>query len=134
MHTGIHLLLLQATQRSEAIEDMIILALAGIGIVFLGLLVIYAVMTILRRIVPGEREEKAGGVPPPNSSYGMAPAPGNLPYLDKRTVAIISAAAVAAVGRPLRVRRITFFNQNTMSGWNEAARSGLHSHTLKRGL
>lgn len=55
---------------------------------------------------------------------------------DPVLIAIITAAAVAAMGgAPVRVRRITYVNHNTISGWAESGRLGIHaSHNLRKGL
>ncbi len=48
-------------------------------------------------------------------------------------VAILTAAAMAILGRRVAVRRITFINQNTVSGWAEAGRISIHSsHNVRR--
>lgn len=50
-----------------------------------------------------------------------------------RLVAVITAAAMAVLGRRLVVRKITFINQNTVSGWAEAGRQSIHySHNIRR--
>lgn len=46
---------------------------------------------------------------------------------------VLTAAATAALGTPVIVHRITFLNQNTVSGWAEAGRTSLHwSHHVRR--
>jgi hypothetical protein len=46
---------------------------------------------------------------------------------------VLTAAATAALGTPVIVHRITFLNQNTVSGWAEAGRTSLHwSHNVRR--
>lgn len=62
----------------------------------------------------------------PVSARGSAP--------DSRILAVITAAAVAAMGgRPLKVRRVTFLNQNTVSAWAETGRVAIQSsHNLGR--
>lgn len=48
-------------------------------------------------------------------------------------VAILTAAAMAVLGKRVAVRRITFINQNTVSGWAEAGRLSIHtSHNVRR--
>lgn len=52
---------------------------------------------------------------------------------ESRLVAILTAAAMAVVGQPVVVRKITFINQNTVSGWAEAGRQSIHySHNIRR--
>ncbi len=55
---------------------------------------------------------------------------------DPVLIAIITAAVVAAMGgAPVRVRRITYVDHNTISGWAESGRLGIHaSHNLRKGL
>ena len=54
---------------------------------------------------------------------------------DATTLAVITAAAVAAVGRPVRVQRITFINHNTISAWAERGRVSIQgSHNIRRPL
>jgi cell division protein FtsX len=53
--------------------------------------------------------------------------------LDPRLIAILAAAATAAVGRRVQIRRITFINRDTVSGWAEAGRTSIQmSHNLRR--
>jgi hypothetical protein len=62
----------------------------------------------------------------------VAPAPGA-----QKVVVIAAAAAAAAtvLGRAVRVKRITFLNQNTISAWAEAGRLTIHnSHRIGRSL
>ena len=50
-------------------------------------------------------------------------------------VPILAAAAAVAIGRRVVVRRITFINRNTVSGWAEAGRTSIQmSHNLRRTL
>jgi hypothetical protein len=52
---------------------------------------------------------------------------------DTKLVAVITAAAMAYLGKRVAVRRITFINQNTVSGWAEAGRLSIHtSHNVRR--
>lgn len=61
-----------------------------------------------------------------------APAPqGEL--ADAKLVAVLTAAAMAFLRKRVAVRRITFINQNTVSGWAEAGRLSIHtSHNVRR--
>jgi hypothetical protein len=52
---------------------------------------------------------------------------------DPELLVVLAAAATAALGTPIVVRRITFLDQNTVSGWAEVGRTALHwSHNLPR--
>lgn len=74
-------------------------------------------------------------IPPPPDKPVIAPivqAPVET-LTDAKLVAVITAAAVAYLGRRVAVRRITFINQNTVSGWAEAGRLSIHtSHNVRR--
>lgn len=77
------------------------------------------------------------GAPPPSPSSAALPTIGVAPGpTDPVLIAIITAAAVAAMGgAPVRVRRITFVNHNTISGWAESGRLNIHaSHNTRRTL
>jgi uncharacterized membrane protein len=53
--------------------------------------------------------------------------------LSSRLIAILAAAATAALGRRVVIRRITFINRDTVSGWAEAGRTSIQmSHNLRR--
>lgn len=53
--------------------------------------------------------------------------------INPRLIAILAAAATAALGRRVVVRRITFINRDTVSGWAEAGRTSIQlSHNLRR--
>jgi hypothetical protein len=55
------------------------------------------------------------------------------PATDAHLIALIAAAATVALGRPVAVRRITFINRDTVSGWAEAGRTSIHlSHNPRR--
>lgn len=53
--------------------------------------------------------------------------------INPELLVVLTAAATAALGTPVIVHRITFLNQNTVSGWAEAGRTSLHwSHNVRR--
>jgi hypothetical protein len=53
--------------------------------------------------------------------------------VDLELIVLLTAAATAALGTPAVVRRITFLDQKTVSGWAEVGRTALHwSHNLPR--
>lgn len=69
--------------------------------------------------------------PPPPQLLTTPTDPNALP--DGHLIAIITAAAIAALGRPVVVRRLTFLDQNTVSGWAEAGRLMIQtSHNMIR--
>lgn len=53
--------------------------------------------------------------------------------IDPNLLVVLTAAATAALGTPVVVRRITFLDSKTVSGWAEVGRTALHwSHNLPR--
>jgi hypothetical protein len=53
--------------------------------------------------------------------------------LDPHLIAVLATAATAALGHRVVVRRVTFINRNTISGWAEAGRTSIQlSHNLRR--
>jgi hypothetical protein len=53
--------------------------------------------------------------------------------INPKLLVVLTAAATAALGTPVVVRRITFLDQKTVSGWAEVGRTALHwSHNLPR--
>lgn len=57
----------------------------------------------------------------------------NSPAEMNELLVVLTATASVALGQHVVVRRITFLNQNTVSGWAEAGRTSLHwSHNVRR--
>jgi hypothetical protein len=53
--------------------------------------------------------------------------------IDPKLIAVLTVAATVAAGRRVAVRRVTFINRNTISGWAEAGRTSIQlSHNLRR--
>jgi Na+-transporting methylmalonyl-CoA/oxaloacetate decarboxylase gamma subunit len=114
---------------AAAEQEALFLAVVGIGVVFTALVLIGVCISALGRLLsPSE-------VVPPvqviSSAHGMP-----LRTEDhERLVILITAAATAAIGRPVRVRRITFINRNTISAWAERGRVSIQSsHNTGRRL
>lgn len=73
----------------------------------------------------------AASPPPPQVLTTSPTDPNALP--DGHLIAIITAAAIAALGKQVVVRRLTFLDQNTVSGWAEAGRLMIQtSHNMIR--
>ena len=61
----------------------------------------------------------------------LAPAPTGV--LSSKQVAVLTAAAVAALQRPVRITRITPQGQAPASGWSEMGRMAIQiSHNIRR--
>lgn len=73
----------------------------------------------------------AAGAGAPGAGAAVAAAPRG--GIDGRTLAILTAAAMAVIGGPVRVRRVTYLNQNTISAWAEMGRYAIQaSHNIRR--
>jgi hypothetical protein len=132
------LLLAQATPEWMRSPWVVVCAILGAALVALFLRVqslASEVEELRSRVVPSP--SSAGSSAPAGDAVPAGPlvepvkAAGDLP--DGHLVAIVTAAAVAALGRPVVVRRLTFLNQNTVSGWAEAGRLMIQtSHNMQR--
>lgn len=110
----------------ENVIDALVLSGVGMTVVFAGLLLINGFISLLARLFVQKE-------PPAETLPARAVVTPDSP--DAVTMAVITAAAVAAVGRPVRVQRITFINHNTISAWAERGRVSIHgSHNLRRSL
>lgn len=133
------LLLVSAKDASAPMLDRMLdsglVTLVGMGIVYLSLLIIGEIMGIVGKLMSREPAPDPAIVPVPAPVVAVAPTPAHA-GIDPRTLAILTAAAVAAVGgRPIHVRRITFLNQNTISAWADMGKVAIHtSHNLRRNM
>lgn len=110
------------------------LAAVGVGVVFAALAVVGGAMALLGRWLRTPEAAPLAAAAPPAEASAPAHATGLPGHLDGPTLALLTAAAVAAVGRPVRVRRVTFVEPVTASAWKEAGRLTIHaSHNLRRG-
>jgi Na+-transporting methylmalonyl-CoA/oxaloacetate decarboxylase gamma subunit len=110
---------------SEKLLDAATLTIVGMGTVFLCLWLMGEIFDVLRKMFN----------PTPVSAQPKVSAPAKIaaPKPEAHLIPLITAAAMAVVGKPVVVRRITFINSNTVSGWSEAGRTSIHqSHNLHR--
>lgn len=119
----------------DVIGEGIALMIVGMLVVFVALIVVGAsiagLSAVMRRVEAREQAE----LPPTHAARNGVPHDaGFSPSApDARTLAIITAACTAALGTRVRVRRVTFLNQNTVSAWAEAGRMGVQgSHNIRR--
>ena len=110
---------------SEKLVDATTVTLVGMGTVFVSLWVIGELFLLLHRWFES-REGIATAQESPLAEEAAA-------MVDAQLVPVIVAAATAALGRQVVVRRITFINRDTVSGWAEAGRTLQHSsHNFRR--
>ncbi len=111
----------------EKMLDAITVTIVGMGIVVVSLLVMGELFKLLGdwliKPVPAE-EPKPPAIPANQSDR-----------IDPHLIVVLSAAAAAAVGKNVVLRRITFINHNTVSGWSEAGRLSIQSsHNIRRNM
>lgn len=133
---SLFLLLQDAGAASDSLADALGLAVVGILVVFGALLAIGAAMTLLGRWLSEPVPAEAPAVaPPPRQAAAPAHATGEPGHVSPQTLALLTAAAVTAVGGPVRVRRVTFLGEHTVSAWKEVGRATIHaSHNIRRSL
>jgi Na+-transporting methylmalonyl-CoA/oxaloacetate decarboxylase gamma subunit len=130
--------------RYEAFREGLELTVVGLFIVFFALVVIGALLVILNRPSEEEldqeraerkRQRKAAAAPAPAPVAGQS-VKGKA--VDPRTVAILTAAAYAALGKPVRVRQVQRIGHVRRGGeaWARQGRREIQSsHNLaKRGF
>lgn len=130
-------LLPQEAPEAASIGDMLLLAVVGMSVVFVSLGVIGGIMLLLGRLLNRAEATEALEVAPagPVDTEAPARATGLPGPADAHTLAILTAAAYVAVGRPVRLRRVTFINENTVSAWKEVGRVSVQSsHNIRRSL
>jgi Na+-transporting methylmalonyl-CoA/oxaloacetate decarboxylase gamma subunit len=113
---------------AEKLRDAITVTVVGMGTVFVSLYLMGELFMLLHRYFHGKVES---GEPEPAPSAKSAHAA--QPVIDPHLIPVLVAAATAALGRRVMVRRITFISRNTVSGWGEAGRASIQtSHNLRR--
>lgn len=123
---------------AEKLLDSITVTVVGMGIVVMALLVMGEIFKLLGQLLasppPIEDKPRPSSIPtvspqdarPESRSVDSEPT-------DSQLIVILAAAATAALGRRVKVRRITFINHNTVSGWAEAGRIFIQtSHNIQR--
>ena len=116
-----------ASHVEELLQQGIELSIVGVVVVFGALIAIMIMLGALQKI------GMATTAPPPAPVAAPVVAPGRPADLSPELVAVITAAAIAAVGQPIRVRRIRFAGTATNPTWAETGRRDIHtSHRLRK--
>jgi Na+-transporting methylmalonyl-CoA/oxaloacetate decarboxylase gamma subunit len=133
-------LTLLATFEADA-DDGLLLMVLGMTVVFSALILLWGVLELLRRTV-GRPE--AAETPKAAQSTGVAggsasetlpiAAAGETNELDALTLAILTAAAIAVVGAPVRLTGVSLVSKGEGEAWATRGRIAIHtSHRLRRG-
>jgi len=111
----------------HALLDGAILAVVGVALVFTALILIWAAIELITRLRVPVPARAAVPEPAPAGSR-VAPEP-----LDGRTLAVLGAAVVAAVGPGARIRRVERIERNPASIWAAHGRVLVQSsHRFRR--
>ena len=111
---------------SEKLVDATTVTLVGMGTVVVSLSVIGELFTLVHHLF-ASLEAIA------TAQESQLADEKSAAIVDAQLVPVIVAAATAALGRQVVVRRITFINRDTVSGWAEAGRTLQHSsHNIRR--
>ncbi len=89
----------------------------------------------IERILARVRRSLSGQAPAADGGTDSSSRRACTDAIDPRLLAILVAAATAVTGRRVVLRRVTFIEQNTVSGWAEAGRNSIQtSHNLHRNV
>ncbi len=111
----------------HAMLDGVVLAVVGVALVFAALILIWVAIELITRTMVGPPEPAAVAESAPDSA-DVAPD-----GLDGRTLAILSAAAIAAAGPRARIRHIQRLEHDSTSIWTAHGRIAVQSsHRFRR--
>lgn len=122
----------------EAVDDAIGLMLVGMAVVFTALVLLYGMVTLINRLGDrlGQRAVAEATRTPRVAAKGQAapaakPAPDQSDAITPQLLAVLTAAATAAMHKPVQVTRVKFVHQNKGQLWAQMGRrSIMTSHRL----
>jgi hypothetical protein len=121
--------LLASMTLAEKLVDAATVTIVGMGTVLLSLFLVGEIFAWLHHFFHGG--DQCEGEETLDATDSIRPA--SCDEVPSHLIPILIAAATAAVGGRVLVRRITFINRNTVSGWAEAGRASIQSsHNLRR--
>ncbi|MDX2175061.1 MAG: OadG family protein [Candidatus Sumerlaeia bacterium] len=130
---------LLAQAPGNTVWDGVMLTVLGMGIVFTALSLIWFGLEILGRLTRIEKKVDAvakGAKAAVQKAETAAAAPAAAAEADgpsPELIAVIIAAATAAVGAPIRLRKVTYVNPTTAHAWSDSGRRAIHtSHRPQR--
>lgn len=113
-------------------QNAIIKAVMGMGIVLFAFLLIMVIFMVLKKIRQSSAEPEESNQPQvaPQES---TPAPQQEPGITPELIAILTAAAFAALGTNVRIRKIRFTDTHSNTAWADTGRRLIHtSHRLRK--
>lgn len=113
--------LMLAEADPAALGEALALLFVGMLVVLVALTLIASAVGLLTNLL---RPEPPTPPPPPEPETGTKPGP------DRRTIAVLAAAASVACGRAVSIRRVTVLGRQTHETWVTGGRATLlGSHT-----
>ena len=125
-----------AASQSELIEDALVLMLVGMGVVFMGLVVLMFVSNAIRAMCAEKKAPAPAAATQATgpTSTGHSPVSATDNSFDPQLIAVLTAAATAALRRPVRVlsARNYLVKQDPGHIWSQSGRrSIMTSHRPK---
>jgi sodium pump decarboxylase gamma subunit len=128
--TFLPLNLLGAMTLQEKLVDAVTVTIVGMGIVIVSLLIMGEIFKLLGYLLIHEEKPQAAAQP---AAVAASASSSSSKDEQARLIAVLAAAATVAVGKRVIVRRVTFINHNTISGWSEAGRLSIQtSHNIRK--
>ncbi len=113
----------------DAIARGVELLVVGMAVVFVALILVGLALVLIRRLL--EPAAPSASVATPGPSVEPA-VPAAKPYTDPHLIVVLSAAAAAVCGAPVRVRKVRFLRADRRGGWAERGRVDIQtSHNLQ---
>lgn len=130
--TFVSLNLLGAMTLQEKLVDAVTVTIVGMGIVVVSLVIMGEIFKLLGFLLIREAKPQPETESAPVAK-SVAKSSAESKQEQARLIAVLSAAATVAVGKRVMVKRVTFINHNTISGWSEAGRLSIQtSHNIRR--
>lgn len=122
--------LLAAATTNGDISQGVMLMFMGMGLVFIALAILMVILMIMRATIgseapaPAPAPTAATAPPPPVADSGI----------DPKILAVLTAAAIAVVRAPIRLKSVTFIRHDGGKDWASHGRAAIHtSHRLRKG-
>jgi Na+-transporting methylmalonyl-CoA/oxaloacetate decarboxylase gamma subunit len=112
------------------IADGLVLMVVGMFVVFMALVLVGTALVVIRKAAEEKPVKPKATSAPKSTPAPVARTPVETTgegELDGRMIAILTAAAAAVVGGPVRLRRVQFLKGRTDGSWSAAGRSHIHS-------
>jgi sodium pump decarboxylase gamma subunit len=124
--------LLAAATSNGDIGQGVMLMFMGMGLVFIALAILMVILMIMRATIGSEA---AASAPAPAPAAATAPPPPAADSgIDPKILAVLTAAAIAVVRAPIRLKSVTFIRHDGGKDWASHGRAAIHtSHRLRKG-